>query len=84
MDGERMTDLYEIICLKRSKFANSEFYEFTIDWWRDCHIVYWKPDRRGYTNIHSEAGMYSASDLSDICGEGLDWMIMRIPRGEEE
>lgn len=79
-----MTDYYRIICLKRSKFADSNLFEYLCDWWKHCHIVYWKPDRAGYTYIKSEAGQYTPADLFHVCGEGLDWMIMRVPVGEEE
>ena len=77
-----MTDFYRIICLKRSKFVDSNNYEYTSDWWKDCTIVYWQPDRCGYTGIKSNAGLYTASDLFHACGEGLDWMVMRVPRSE--
>lgn len=73
-----MSDLYRIICLKRSSFVDSNLYDYLCDWWADCYIVYWKPDRAGYTSREDEAGQYTASDLFHVCGEGLDWMIMRI------
>jgi len=79
-----MTDYYHIICLKRSKFVDSNNYEYISDWWTDSYQVYWKPDRSGYTNDVAFAGHYTAKDLFHVCGEGLDWMIMRIPRSEEE
>ena len=79
-----MTGYYRIICLKRSSIVDSKYYEYTSDWWKDCYIVYWKPDRCGYTDIKSEAGLYTLSNLVHVCGEGLDWMIMRVPRWEEE
>ena len=75
-------DYYHIICLKRSRFADSEVSDYLCDWWKHCKIVYWRPNRAGYTQIESEAGLYTASDLSQVCGEGLDWMIMRVPRGD--
>ena len=74
-------DYYHIICLKRSRFADSEVSEYTSDWFNHCSIVYWMPGRRGYTKCESEAGMYSLDDIEDCCGEGLDWFLMRIPRG---
>ena len=77
-------DYYHIICLKRSRFADSEVSEYTSEWWNHCKIVFWKPDRRGYTDIPSQAGLYSASDLEYVAGEWLDWMIMRVPRGVYE
>lgn len=68
---------YEIICLKRSRFADSEVSEYTSEWWRSCKIVYWRPNAQGYTEIPSEAGLYTLDDIRDIAGIGLDWMIMR-------
>ena len=73
-------DLYHIICLKRSKFADSTNFEYMSEWWKACHLVYWLPGRRGYTFFEYEAGMYTLEDIKDCAGEGLDWMIMRIPR----
>lgn len=81
MSGE---DLYHIICLKRSRFVDSEVSDYLCDWFANCKIVYWMPGRRGYTEWKSEAGMYSMEDLKMCCGEGLDWFLQRIPRGEEE
>jgi hypothetical protein len=75
-----MTDYYYIICLKRSKFVDSNHYEYHSDWWNDCYKVYWKPERCGYTNLIELAGHYTANDLSQVCGEGIDWMIIRVPR----
>lgn len=75
-----MTDYYRIVCLKRSKFVDSNEYDYLSDWWDNCYIVYWKPERAGYTTSRIEAGQYSSKDLSRCCGEGLDWMIMRVPK----
>ena len=77
-----MTDYYRIVCLKRSKFVDSNNYDYLSDWWNDCYIVYWKPDRAGYTNLIELAGQYTSKDLFHVCGEGLDWMIMRVPKEE--
>ena len=76
-----MTEYYQIICLKRSQFQDSSISEYTSEWFRHCKVVYWRPNARGYTQIESEAGLYELSDIANICGEGLDWMIMRVPRG---
>lgn len=76
-------DLYHIICLKRSEFADSNDFEYLSDWWKACNIIYWLPARRGYTRHEFEAGMYSLEDIKDCAGDGLDWMIQRIPRGDE-
>lgn len=75
-------DYYHIICLKRSRFADSKVSEYTSEWFDHCSIVYWMPARRGYTKSVHEAGMYTLEDIKDCCGEGLDWFLMRIPRGE--
>jgi len=72
-------DYYQIICLKRSKFVDSNLYDYLSDWWNDCYIVYWAPNRAGYVTNKHEAGYYTAHDLFHVCGEGLDWMIMRVP-----
>lgn len=77
-------DYYRIICLKRSKFADSNVFDYTSEWWNHCHIVYWKPNRAGYTFNKQEAGLYTTSDLFHCCGEGLDWLIMRVPTSEVE
>ena len=77
-----MSDFYRIICLKRSKFADSNLFEYTSDWWKSCTKVYWQPNRQGYTHNVNDAGLYSPADLFHVCGEGLDWMIMRVPRSE--
>ena len=68
---------YHIICLKRSRFADSEVSEFTSDWFKHCKIVYWLPNRRGYTESESEAGLYSIEDIEDCAGVGLDWFVYR-------
>ena len=79
-----MTDYYRIVCLKRSKFVDTNNYDYTSQWWKDCYIVYWKPERAGYTTMIDEAGWYTSKDLFHVCGEGLDWFIMRVPRSENE
>ena len=70
---------YYLICLKRSRFADSEVSEYTSEWFKQCKIVYWLPDNRGYTESESEAGLYSMEDVEDCAGMGLDWFCMRTP-----
>ena len=74
-----METKYHLICLKRSRFADSEVSEYTTDWWMQCDIVYWRSDRAGYTRSEAEAGRYTLSEIADCCGDGLDWLIMRVP-----
>ncbi len=81
--GEKYIEYYHIICLKRSIFADSEVSEYTSDWWnRHCRIVYWAPGARGYVENEYEAGLYTLDDIKNIAGQGLDWLIMRVPRGD--
>jgi hypothetical protein len=41
-------------------------------------VVYWKPNRSGYTIIESEAGLYTALELDECAGNGFDWFAERI------
>lgn len=77
-----MSDMYWIICLKRSKFLDTNEFDYITDWFNHSHIVYWKPDRAGYTYKKEEAGQYATSDLFHCCGDGVDWFLMRIPPEE--
>lgn len=74
------TQLYRIICLKRSKFTNSDQHEYLCDWWESSEIVYWLPARGGYTTRFIEAGIYSADELDKCNGVHLDWFAMRVER----
>ena len=75
-----MTRLYRIICLKRSRFRESDNYPYTSDWYRNSKIVYWRQDRAGYTEDINEAGIYSSQDIELCCGDWLDWMLEPISR----
>jgi len=57
--------LYRIICLKRSILA-------------DGYVVYWLPNRRGYTEEKQMAGLYTALELDECCGHEGDWYATRI------
>jgi len=35
--------------------------------WSNEHNGWWKPRRMGYTNIRSEAGVYTLEEATDIC-----------------
>jgi len=75
-----VTQLYRIICLKRSKFASSDNHEYLCDWYDGSEIVYWRPNRAGYTTRKNEAGLYTALELDDCYGVHLDWFAMRVER----
>jgi len=66
------TRLYRIICRKRS----------TKIVWGDSDVVYWMPNRAGYTSIRTEAGLYTALDLDDCAGNGYDWLAERLSYNE--
>jgi len=68
-----MTRLYRIICLKRSRFADMAYFEYTSEWFRDCDIVYWMPNAKGYTRDYNLAGLYTGLELENINGVHLDW-----------
>ena len=70
-----MKRLYRIICLQRSDLGRSE---------TDRHkkIIYWQPNRAGYTNKLGEAGIYSGEDLDDCAGDGFDWVARPLFRKE--
>ena len=74
------SNLYRIICLKRSCFKDQVAYEYTSDWWDDSQIVYWRPNKAGYTNEISQAGLYTEECLKDCYGVHLDWFAMRVER----
>lgn len=75
---------FRIICLKRSQFADSGVSEYTSDWFDQCDIVYWAPDRQGYTSSIEDAGLYTLAQLYACCGNWLDWMAMPVYLEEEE
>jgi hypothetical protein len=64
--------LYRIICRKRSKKIVS----------RPLGLVYWMPNRAGYTDIKSEAGVYTALELDQCAGNGFDWLAERLSYNE--
>ena len=64
-----MTHLYRIVCRKRSTSFN---YGGSGD------VVYWKPNRAGYTIILGEAGLYTALELDECAGYGFDWFAERV------
>ena len=66
--------LYRIICLKRSEFAPRNEYEYIQTWLAASNLVYWRPNARGYTSAASGAGLYTAAELDDCCGNTGDWI----------
>lgn len=65
-----------IICLKRSRFLDSEVSEYITDWFNQCHLVYWRPDRQGYTDDQAMAGRYTLDDVKLCAGAYLDWFLV--------
>ena len=62
-----VTRLYRIICRKRSdslKYGSDK-------------LVYWMPNRAGYTKNINEAGLYTALELDECAGYGFDWFAER-------
>jgi len=37
--------------------------------------VYWRPNRRGYTDNFDEAGFYELEEIEDCAGDRGDWII---------
>jgi hypothetical protein len=67
--------MYRIICLKRSTFAEKHDETFITDWYNNSNLVFWRPDRAGYTKVAHEAGLYSAEQLIDCAGSFGDWLL---------
>ena len=53
---------FVIVCKKRSEGED---------------LVYWRPDRAGYTDDLAEAGHYSGRDLEDCAGNHADWYALK-------
>jgi hypothetical protein len=64
----RKQRLYRIICRKRSDNPI----------WNGDNVVYWMPNRAGYTTFQDEAGLYTSSELDDCAGNGWDWFAERV------
>jgi hypothetical protein len=64
--------LYRIICRKRSE-------EIV---WSSSGIVYWMPNKAGYTGDRSEAGLYTSAELDECAGNGFDWLAERLSYDE--
>ena len=70
------TRKYRIIWLKRSKFEH--YYpaqHYISDWYKTSHLVYWMPNRSGYTDSKIEAGHYTLKELDACAGSHGDWLI---------
>jgi len=64
----RLTHLYRIVCRKRSNLTD----------FASTGNVYWMPNRSGYTNDITMAGLYTALELDECAGNGFDWFAERI------
>ena len=71
-----MERYFHIICLKRSRFVDSGVSDFTSDWFNQCDIVYWLPNRQGYTPKQEIAGLYTLDDVEQCAGAYLDWFLV--------
>lgn len=67
--------MYRIICLKRSTFAIKTDETFITDWYNRSKLVFWRPERSGYTKWAHEAGLYSAEELISCAGSFGDWLL---------
>ena len=59
-----------------------EDYSYTSEWWDECELVYWLPNRSGYTTDEDEAGIYSLEDLEECAGDGWDWIARPLTRSQ--
>ena len=75
-----MTRLYRIICLKRSCFRDASDFKYNSEWFNESQIIYWRPNRSGYTNERALAGLYTGLELEDINGVHLDWLLDPVER----
>ena len=66
---------YRIICLKRSELAPKGKDDYISEWYLKSNLVYWRPNRAGYTDKYLEAGLYSLEELADCSGWFGDWLI---------
>lgn len=58
-----------IVCKKRSEGED---------------LIYWLPDRSGYTPNLNQAGRYSGRELDDCAGDHFDWYALKyyLPKPE--
>jgi len=73
---------YRIICLRRSEFDSKHGDDYISDWYRNSHLVYWMPDRQGYTDSKSLAGLYTLAELDDCAGSHGDWLVEPVWCGQ--
>jgi len=73
--GKIMERKYRIICLKRSEWMQKKEDDFISDWYDGADLIYWMPDRAGYTDDVNQAGLYSLAELEACAGSHGDWLI---------
>lgn len=44
-------------------------------WYDNADLIYWRPNRAGYTSNANEAGHYSLEEIADCAGKRGDWLI---------
>ena len=71
---------FRIICMKRSKFKESEKFDYTSDWYNASKIVYWRDNRAGYTSNIREAGEYTIEEINMCAGSWMDWILEPVWR----
>ena len=75
---------YRIICLKRSDWDMKNKDDYISDWYSSAKLIYWMPNRRGYTPNQWEAGHYTLAELDDCAGSFGDWFLEPVWMEEEE
>ena len=66
---------YRIICLKRSEWMQKKEDDYISDWYNNADLVFWRPDRAGYTRDAGEAGLYTSDELEECAGSFGDWLL---------
>lgn len=52
--------------------------KYISEWFNDCDIVYWRPNRQGYTHNQAFAGQYTLDEVKYCAGSYLDWFLVPV------